>query len=396
MGALGGLEPSHQPRRPLPGRLDQVRVCRPRPPTYGGPGAKDSQQVLFVPRNHSYLLRFAPRRDDLPGPSCLTHRYSDGHWNQQNPRYRDHRGLSWDQSQGYSQPWHHDHPPQPLPHNGHSGHNGYSRPEPPLSNGYTRPEAPQAQCWHPPPTPAYPAYPSNGHLPPTAAVARRSCLRRSDAVKTPWPEASVQVVRPGEVARHSWHPVRQSTLPTYTDYPAQPNYPNGTYPGESLVRAHRKLPAVPKNKFAHQQSLPNNYSNPYRRESCVSKISSYFKPLGPIKPSSLSIRQSSALNGSPSYTLMGAQHFQMPIVSESPTLLGQTDSLVAMNGWIGEHHRTLPQNPHRQYEPRERRSLPQPPVSSSHPPPGPQKPLSNGGFGLSDLFSRTSRDFDWI
>ena len=38
------------------------------------------------------------------------------------------------------------------------------------------------------------------------------------------------------------------------------------------------------------------------------------KPLTPTKPSSLSFRQSSALNGSPSYALFGTQPFQMPKV----------------------------------------------------------------------------------
>ena len=236
----------------------------------------------------------------------------------------------------------------------------------------------------------YPTLPHTPHLPP--ASARRSCLRRSEAVKTPWPDASLprQSSHPEQLARHSWS--QASYTQPYSEYPQpQPHYPNGTYPGDSLVRLHRKLPAVPKNKFAHQHSLPDDYSNPYRRESYATKISSYFKPLGPIKPSSLSIRQSSALNGSPSYTLMGAPNFQMPTVSESPTLMGQADSLVAMNGWVGDHHRTLPQPG---VVPYQRRSLPQPPVSGAA---NAQKPPSNGGFGgLSDLFSRTSRDFDWI
>ena len=184
-------------------------------------------------------------------------------------------------------------------------------------------------------------------------------------MKTPWPSDQVPT-------RHSWDPVRQTNgLPaTQSDYP---HYPNGTYPGDPLVRVHRKLPAVPKNKFAHHQSLPDDYSNPYQRESYVSKISNYFKPLGPVKPSSLSLRQSSALNGSTSYmSLMGAQaqctNFQMPIVSESPSVqqhhsqMNRTDSMVAMNGWIGEQHRTLPQ-PLASRDYSQRRTLPQPPVT---------------------------------
>lgn len=221
-------------------------------------------------------------------------------------------------------------------------------------------------------------------------------------MKTPWPSDQVP-------SRHSWDPVRQTNgLPAaQSDYP---HYPNGTYPGDPLVRLHRKLPAVPKNKFAHHQSLPEDYSNPYRRESYVSKISSYFKPLGPVKPSSLSLRQSSALPGSPSYmSLLAAQsnNYQMPIVSESPSVHRTTDSMVAMNGWIGEHHRTLPQPLVGSRDYGQRRTLPQPPVLSNtnHASqnggnvPKPSSQSHNGGFtsGLSDLFSRTtSRDFDWI
>ena len=306
--------------------------------------------------------------------------HSEGYRSQAAAHYRNNRGLSWEGSTfpnngypGYSvqQPWQRE---QPLA-------NGYARPGTSLGNGYARPEfAPNGCNWSngglhqapPPPAPApappFPSYvatskPHTNHLPPVAA--RRSCLRRSDAVKTPWPPEA----HGAPSSRHSWDPVRQTTVP-HTEYP---HYPNGTYPGDPLVRLHRKLPAVPKNKFAHHQSLPDDYSNPYRRESYVSKISSYFKPLGPVKPSSLSLRQSSALNGSPSYmSLMGAQaqctNFQMPIVSESPSVqqhhsqMNRTDSMVAMNGWIGEHHRTLPQ-PLASRDYSQRRTLPQPPVS---------------------------------
>lgn len=264
------------------------------------------------------------------------------------------------------------------PSNGyHQPGNGYHQ----LGNGYHQKE----NGYAPQPAP-YPCHP-----PPSVPV-RRGCLRRTDAVKTPWQETplprGVSLPSPA-VTRHSWQ--EQTSYPgPYTDpCPPQPNpaYSNGTYPGDSLVRFHRKLPAVPKNKFAHQHSLPDDYSNPYRRDSYVTKISSYFKPLGPIKPSSLSIRQSSALNGSPSYTLMGAPNFQMPTVSESPTVQGQTNSLVAINGVLGDHHRSLPSQP--------RRTLPQPPVART--PHGTSKLPANGGFGgLSDLFSRNSRDFDWI
>ena len=306
----------------------------------------------------------------------LSFRYSDGYHSdsyqtQASAHYRNNRGLSWEGASngypGYSthQPWHHQ---QPLA-------NGYNRP----GNGYARPEFALNGCWQPtmhqpppPPDPAppLPSYvgtsnPNTAHLPPVAV--RRSCLRRSDAVKTPWPSEA----HGPPSSRHSWDPVRQTTFP-HTDYP---HYPNGTYPGDPLVRVHRKLPAVPKNKFAHHQSLPDDYSNPYQRESYVSKISNYFKPLGPVKPSSLSLRQSSALNGSTSYmSLMGAQaqctNFQMPIVSESPSVqqhhsqMNRTDSMVAMNGWIGEHHRTLPQ-PLASRDYSQRRTLPQPPVSFS-------------------------------
>ena len=310
----------------------------------------------------------------------MTSRYSDGYHSdgyrsQAAAHYRNNRGLSWEGASfanngypGYSvqQPWQQE---QPLA-------NGYTRPGTSLGNGYARPEFAPNGCWHPqpppPPAPApappFPSYvatskPHTNHLPPVAV--RRSCLRRSDAVKTPWPSEA----HGAATSRHSWDPVRQTTVP-HTEYP---HYPNGTYPGDPLVRLHRKLPAVPKNKFAHHQSLPDDYSNPYRRESYVSKISSYFKPLGPVKPSSLSLRQSSALNGSPSYmSLMGAQaqctNFQMPTVSESPSVqqhhsqMNRTDSMVAMNGWIGEHHRTLPQ-PLASRDYSQRRTLPQPPVS---------------------------------
>ena len=306
--------------------------------------------------------------------NLLSFRYSDGYHSdsyqtQASAHYRNNRGLSWEGASngypGYSthQPWHHQ---QALA-------NGYNRP----ANGYARPEFALNGCWQPtmhqpppPPDPAppLPSYvgtsnPNTAHLPPVAV--RRSCLRRSDAVKTPWPSEA----HGPPSSRHSWDPVRQTTFP-HTDYP---HYPNGTYPGDPLVRVHRKLPAVPKNKFAHHQSLPDDYSNPYQRESYVSKISNYFKPLGPVKPSSLSLRQSSALNGSTSYmSLMGAQaqctNFQMPIVSESPSVqqhhsqMNRTDSMVAMNGWIGEQHRTLPQ-PLASRDYSQRRTLPQPPVT---------------------------------
>ena len=44
-----------------------------------------------------------------------------------------------------------------------------------------------------------------------------------------------------------------------------------------------------------------------------------------------------------------------------------------------------------------RRTLPQPPLSSSHLPlkPPPSNTVNNG-YGLSDFFTRTNRDFDWI
>jgi hypothetical protein len=197
--------------------------------------------------------------------------------------------------------------------------------------------------------------------------------------------------------RRAWDPLIQSGHnPNYLDY----NYyggptVNGTtgFQGDSLIRQHRQLPVVPgyTKSFAHQHSLPEEYSDPYLRESYSSKISSYLKPLVPIKPSSLSLRQSSTLNGSPSYTLIGAPHFQMPKVSDSPTVIGRTDSLVQMNGRAGEHHRTLPPVDRSHTL---RRTLPQPPSNLM-----PQKNgggIGGNGFGITDFFSRTNRDFDWI
>jgi len=228
---------------------------------------------------------------------------------------------------------------------------------------------------------------------------QRRRLPSDKVTKKPWHNILPRGRSSDDISRtrRAWDPLIQTGHnPNYLDY----KYYGGPIgnghagiPGHNLIRQHRQLPVVPGsiNSFAHQHSLPEEYSDPYLRESYSSKISSYLKPLVPIKPSSLSIRQSSTLNGSPGYNLIGAPHFQMPKVSDSPTVIGRTDSLVQMNGRAGEHHRTLPPVDRSHTL---RRTLPQPPTN--------QLPHKNGvgaggnGFAISDLFSRTNRDFDWI
>ena len=56
----------------------------------------------------------------------------------------------------------------------------------------------------------------------------------------------------------------------------------------------------------------------------------------------------------------------------------------------GDHHRILPHS----LTHTARRTLPQPPAPNSHLPLKP--PTSINSYGLSDFFSRTNRDFDWI
>ena len=150
-----------------------------------------------------------------------------------------------------------------------------------------------------------------------------------------------------------------------------------------------------------------------------------------MKPSTLPFRQS-ALGGGPSYGNGGPLHtfaqqslnqFQMPKVvytqyfvsvsspkllfqlNESPTSQGLGpdtghNGLLAHNGGrlpnghsghaAGDHHRILPHS----LTHTARRTLPQPPGPNSHLPLKP--PTSINSYGLSDFFSRTNRDFDWI
>lgn len=132
-----------------------------------------------------------------------------------------------------------------------------------------------------------------------------------------------------------------------------------------------------------------------------------------MKPSTLPFRQS-ALGGGPSYGNGGPLHtfaqqslnqFQMPKLNESPTSQGlgpETghNGLLVHNGGrlpnghsghaAGDHHRILPHS----LTHTARRTLPQPPGPNSHLPLKP--PTSINSYGLSDFFSRTNRDFDWI
>lgn len=222
---------------------------------------------------------------------------------------------------------------------------------------------------------------------------------------------------------------------TYSSHPnLRPGPVQGT--GESHSRGHsnRKLPAIPMQPSAlklsqwRQSSLPEEHNPPGLQRDVQplqpsekhqplqsSERHRRQKPMTPTKPSTLSFRQSSTMNGSPSFTLFGTQPFQMPKLNNSPTCTmngernsGRTDTMVHFNGMgvSSNHHRTLPPviNDWNGWG----RSLPLAPGLEPPPPPAPSnhvapKPHSgqNGGFGvgLSNLFNNrgvANQEVDWI
>merc|ERR1719481_1573878 len=107
-----------------------------------------------------------------------------------------------------------------------------------------------------------------------------------------------------------------------------------------------------------------------------------------MKPSSLNLQQSSSLNGSPSFTMMAPGHhvaqatFQMPKVSDSPTVYAHSDSYMhknekALNGFPSwdywDHHHSKPHSgyPSQSFRnnmtrggiTQQRRTLPKPPTN---------------------------------
>ena len=195
---------------------------------------------------------------------------------------------------------------------------------------------------------------------------------------------------------------------------------NGTYSSHpNLRQQHRKLPATPNKPSSlrlggggggggggmwRQSSLPEQHNPPGGQAARdvqplqpSERHHRRLKPLTPTKPSTLSFRQSSALNGSPSYALFGAQPFQMPKVNSSPTttaVIGnRTDTVLHFNGGNGLHHRTLPPMVDRRTNSLGR-CLPQTPVPP--PPPAPTKAPGGGGGGLGGLLGRGQETTDWI
>jgi len=211
------------------------------------------------------------------------------------------------------------------------------------------------------------------------------------------------------------HFTRSGLNPNYAGYNGYAEQ-NGTYSSHPNLQTkrpnqhnqHRQLPALPKQPSAlklnmwRQSSLPEEHNPPGTARDVQplqpSERHRRLKPLTPTKPSTLSFRQSSTLNGSPSYTLFGTQPFQMPKVNSSPTCamngVGRTDTMVHFNGMAGNHHRTLPPVVDRRTLSLGR-SLPQAP-----PPPAPVNHVpqkQNGGFGgLSGMFNRGNQEVDWI
>lgn len=187
---------------------------------------------------------------------------------------------------------------------------------------------------------------------------------------------------------------------------------------------HRKLPALPKQPSSiklqtwRQSSLPERRNPPgYEFEVPVLAPSEMhpvndtgdrhrrIKPPTPTKPSTLSFRQSSTMNGSSGYPLFSTQPYQMPKVNASPSTglnghVRQTDTMVHFTGGGSSHHRThLP--PILTSDRRTLnlgRSLPLAPAPPPPPAPADHK-ASNGTFvngGLSGLFRGTSQEVDWI
>ena len=240
-------------------------------------------------------------------------------------------------------------------------------------------------CWTTPPQPP--------HLPsPCSRVVygQRRRLPCENVMKKPWKPALAQENHSEEAIKKTKHlePLRQFGKKN-TNYV----HTNGfAGPSEHIVRQHRQLPSVPHNtknrQIAHQLSLPEEFSDAYIRESCSTRISSYLRPFVQNKPSSLPFRQSSMQNGlsTNNYFPRDVQQYQMPKVSDSPTVIGPAEPWFGMAGRAGEH-RILPPVDRSHTT---RRTLPQPPTS--HKPPQPQP----GNSFISDLFSRSSRDFDWI
>ena len=142
---------------------------------------------------------------------------------------------------------------------------------------------------------------------------------------------------------------------------------------------NRRLPPIPNKPSSlklgqwRQSSLPEEH-NPPGHSHNLAPFQSFdrhpdpqedwhdryrrLKPLTPTKPSTLSFRQSSALNGSPSYALFGNLPFQMPKVNASPTCLDGSragGNMAHYNGGprtlppvLGKSHslgRSLPQTP---------------------------------------------------
>ena len=151
----------------------------------------------------------------------------------------------------------------------------------------------------------------------------------------------------------------QDSYNGYKDYNNSKD--NGTYSSHpnlvgnkpNMNGHHRRLPPVPNKPSVlkmggwRQSSLPEEHNppgyhrkyeplQPSERHSFINKATDQpppapapttggshrrMKPVTPTKPSTLSFRQSSALNGSAGYSLFGTTQFQMPKVRTSRDII---------------------------------------------------------------------------